>query len=313
MIVNFQLCDHLYIITFIHGILFDDLITLNFIDMKIRQKIAIGFFRTKINILKICSMRKAAEETLRLFLTPMMKTTVKEKEVFSNAEPLQFIFENKLIKGFRCNHPKEKKILILHGFSSSCHNFDKYVTPLVNKNYEVLAFDAPAHGASEGRTTNAVEYSEMIKKISETYGPVSGYISHSFGGIAVCLAMENIPHDSNTKLVLIAPATETNTAVDGAFSMLGLRNERLRKKVDNLIFERSGKETVWFSIRRAMNNIRASVLWFHDEDDDITPLSDALKVKSDNHSNIKFVITKGLGHRKIYRDEMVINETIKFL
>lgn len=258
-------------------------------------------------------MRKAAEETLRLFLTPMMKTTVKEKDVFSNAEPLQFLFENKLIKGYRCNHPKEHKILILHGFSSSCHNFDKYASLLVKKNYEVLAFDAPAHGASEGRTTNAVEYSEMIKKINESYGPIHGYIAHSFGGIALCLAMENLPHDANTKLVLIAPATETTTAVDGAFTILGLKNKRLRKKIDDIIYERSGKETAWFSARRAMYNIRASVLWFHDEDDDITPLSDALKVKSDNHSNIKFVITKGLGHRKIYLDEAVINETVKFL
>ncbi len=281
--------------------------------MKIQQKLAIGFFRTKINILKIFSIRMAATETLRLFLTPMMKTTVKEKEVFLNAEALQFTFDNKLIKGYRSNHPKEDKILILHGFSSSCHNFDKYVSPLVNKNYEVLAFDAPAHGASEGKTTNAVEYSELIKKINEIYGPISGYIAHSFGGIAVCLAMENITHDSHTKIVLIAPATETNTAVDGAFSMLGLKNEHLRKTVDELIFERSGKETAWFSIRRAMKNINASVLWFHDENDDITPLSDALKVKSDNHSNINFVITKGLGHRKIYRDETVINETVKFL
>lgn len=281
--------------------------------MKLQQKILIGFFRAKINILKIFSMHKAATETLRLFLTPMMKTSVKEKEIFRNAEPLQFYFENKLIKGYRCNHPKENKILILHGFSSSCHNFDKYVAPLLDKNIEVLAFDAPAHGASEGITTNAVEYSVLIKKIHELYGPINGYIAHSFGGIAICLAMEDMLHDSNTKIVLIAPATETNTAVDGAFSMLGLKNEVLRKTVDTLIFERSGKETDWFSIRRAMNNIDASVLWFHDENDDITPLTDALKVKSDNHSNIKFVITKGLGHRKIYRDETVINETVKFL
>ena len=62
-----------------------------------------------------------------------------------------------------------------------------------------------------------------------------------------------------------------------------------------------------------MNNIRASVLWIHDEDDDITPWADALKVKEDDHPNIKFVITKGLGHRKIYRDETVIKETVKFL
>ncbi|MEP7163721.1 MAG: alpha/beta hydrolase [Ferruginibacter sp.] len=281
--------------------------------MKIQQKIAIGFIRTKINMLRMISHRKAAEETLRVFLTPMMKSRIKEKEVFSRAEPIQFTLNDVLIKGFRCNHPKKHKVLLLHGFSSTCHNFDKYVAPLLEKNYEVLAFDAPAHGSSEGETVNAVEYSMMIKKITEFYGPINGYIAHSFGGIAVCLALEAIPHDAKTKLVLIAPATETSSAVDGAFAMLGIKNEKLRKTFDELVLEKSGRETSWFSVRRAMNNIRASVLWFHDEDDDITPLADAIKVKSDNHSNIKFVFTKGLGHRKIYRDEAVLNAAVKFL
>jgi hypothetical protein len=184
---------------------------------------------------------------------------------------------------------------------------------LLSKDYEVLAFDAPAHGASEGVTVNAIEYCEMIKKICALYGPIDGFLAHSFGGIAVSLALETIPHNEHTKVVLIAPATETSSAVDGAFEMLGIKNIALRKTFDDIIFEKSGKETAWFSIRRAMNNIKASVLWFHDEDDDVTPLSDALKVKSDNHSNIKFVITKGLGHRKIYRDESVVNAAVKFL
>jgi pimeloyl-ACP methyl ester carboxylesterase len=203
--------------------------------------------------------------------------------------------------------------MLLHGFSSSAFNFFKYVQPLENKGYEVLAFDAPAHGESEGSTVNAVEYSEMIKKVIELYGPVDAFIGHSFGGIAICLAMEQLAHDANTKIVLIAPATETVTAIDGAFNMLGIRNNTIRQEFDKIIFETSGKEVSWYSIRRAMNHISASVLWIHDEDDDITPLSDALQVKADGHPNIRFLITKGLGHRKIYRDEDTVNAIVKFL
>ncbi len=54
-----------------------------------------------------------------------------------------------------------------------------------------------------------------------------------------------------------------------------------------------------------MKNISARVLWFHDEDDELTPLHDALMIKQDNHSNVEFVITAGLGHRNIYRDNKV--------
>jgi predicted subunit of tRNA(5-methylaminomethyl-2-thiouridylate) methyltransferase len=113
--------------------------------------------------------------------------------------------------------------------------------------------------------------------------------------------------------VLIAPATETSTAVDGAFTMLKIKNNLVRKEFDKIIFEKSGYPTEWFSIKRAMKNIKAAVLWIHDESDDITPLADALKVKSEQFSNIRFIITKGLGHKKIYRDNDIKNEVINFL
>lgn len=62
-----------------------------------------------------------------------------------------------------------------------------------------------------------------------------------------------------------------------------------------------------------MRNIKAKVLWLHDEDDDITPWNDALKVQEENFPNIRFVITKGLGHRKIYGDLNIKKEVIDFL
>ena len=43
---------------------------------------------------------------------------------------------------------------------------------------------------------------------------------------------------------------------------------------------------------------KAKVRWFHDEDDDITPLADAKKVMDENYPHVDFVITRGLGHRQ---------------
>jgi pimeloyl-ACP methyl ester carboxylesterase len=281
--------------------------------MNVQQKLALAFIRTKLNVLTRISKKKAAEQAFRLFCTPLAKKTRKENDAFKDAEHLQFPLNGLPVKGYRCGHPKPHKVLLLHGFSSSCHNFHAYVAPLVESGCEVLAFDAPAHGASGGKTVHAVEYSAMIKKIIELYGPVQGFLAHSFGGIALSLALEETPHDKDTRVVLIAPATETSTAIDSAFTMLSLRNPVLRKAIDAVIFTVSGRETAWFSIRRAMKNIRANVLWIHDEDDDITPVADALKVKDDNHSHVKFVFTKELGHRRIYRDPGVRNEAIHFL
>ena len=113
-------------------------------------------------------------------------------------------------------------------------------------------------------------------------------------------------------MALIAPATETTTAIDHFFRFLRL-DFALRKEFEKRIIELGGKPTAWYSIRRALKNIRAKVLWFHDEEDNITLLSDALKVKEENYSGVEFVITKGLGHQRIYRDNKVSRAVVEFL
>ena len=268
--------------------------------MKLAQRLTIGYIQTKFKLLAGISKKKAAEQAFILFSTPFLRS--KRSGVPKNAEVLTFKFKNLTINGFRWNFPQKNKVLILHGFGSAAYKFEAYAAPLVQKGYEVLAFDAPAHGNSEGRTVNAVEYAEMINQVIDRYGPIHKFLAHSFGGIALSLALEKKETDPKTKIVFIAPATETTSAVEGAFAMLKMSNAGVKKEFHNIIYRLSGKETAWFSIRRAIKNIRAEVLWIHDEDDDVTPLSDALKVKEDNHPHINFVITKGLGHRRIYHD-----------
>jgi pimeloyl-ACP methyl ester carboxylesterase len=279
--------------------------------MKLSQKLGIAYIRTKFRVLAFTNKRKAAQQAFTLFCTPPAKA--KRKVVPKNAEQIQFKLHNITVKGYRWNHPQPNKVLLLHGFASAAHKFDSYVAPLVKKGYEVIAFDAPAHGDSGGKTINAVEYCNMITKVMELYGPIKGFIAHSFGGIALSLALENSKHDGDTKIVFIAPATETTSAIEGAFKTLHIKDAVVRKEFDNLIFEISGKKPEWFSIRRAIKHIKAQVLWIHDADDTVTPLSDALKVKEDNHAHVKFVITKGLGHNKIYHDTDVKNKVIAFL
>ncbi len=281
--------------------------------MKVQQNLAIGFIRTKLNLLSVVNRRRSGEEAFRLFCTPLSRYKGKEAAVFLKGEKLEFKLAGNTIKGYRCNHPQTKKALLLHGFSSTCHKFDTYAVSLIEKGYEVLAFDAPAHGFSGGATVNAVDYSEMIKKVCDLYGPIDAFISHSFGGIAICLALEEMAHDHDTKLVLIAPATETSTAIDGAFAMLGISSKHIRQSMEEVIFKLSGKTAEWFSVRRALKNIKAAVLWVHDEDDLVTPLADALKVQEDGLPNVQFLITKGLGHQKIYRNPTVKNSILEFL
>lgn len=279
---------------------------------KLAQKIALRYYKAKFKLWSAVSKRKAAEKAFELFCTPQSRNKKELPKIFEQAENLHFKLGADNIKGWRWNKKAGRRVLILHGYESSVTNFDRYVKLLIKKGYEVLAFDAPAHGRSGGKKINAPLYKEMIQEIHQQYGPVESYMAHSFGGLAVCLALEEMSDTTDYRLALIAPATETTTAIDTFFSFLQL-DKLLRQEFDKIIIKKGGVSPEWYSIKRAMKHIKAKVLWVHDEDDDVTPITDVLKVKEENYHNIEFVITKGLGHRRIYRDNKVIQTIIDFL
>lgn len=279
--------------------------------MTLAQTLAIGYLRLQLKALLLFSKKAAARRAFTIFCTPMRKS-VKPVATTAIPENISFELEGHRVAGYRWNHPQQAKVLLLHGFESSAASFSHFVDPLLQKNYEVIAFDAPAHGHSGGRQVTLPMYIETIRKINRLYGSVTMYIAHSFGGLALAHFLETHQHDASTKAVFIAPATETTTAIDFFFQLLRV-NGKLREAFDELIHEKSGEWPSHFSIRRAMKHIRASVLWVHDERDELTPIGDALKIKEDKATNVEFVITKGLGHSRIYRDPDMVQRIIAFL
>jgi len=280
--------------------------------MKLSQRLALRYTRTKFKLLSSISKKKAAEKAFELFCTPQSRNKKPLSKIFEQAAFLHFSIDGVRLQGWRWNHTGGKKVLIIHGFESSVTNFDPYIKPLIKKGYEVLAFDAPAHGRSGGKKITAPLYKKTILEINKRYGPVQSFMAHSFGGLAISLALEEISHNEDYRLALIAPATETTTAIDFFFRFLRL-DPAIRSEFDNLIIKAAGVSPGYYSVSRSMKHIRAKVLWLHDENDDTTPIGDVLKVKAENHPNIEFVITKGLGHRRIYRDSKVQKAIIDFL
>jgi pimeloyl-ACP methyl ester carboxylesterase len=280
--------------------------------MKLKQKIAVDYLRLKFKAFSLLSKKKAAEKAFELFRTPQRRTKKEPSKIFKEAENVRFKLEGFFIHGYRWNKGRSKKVLIVHGFESSIINFEQYVRPLIDKGYEVLAFDAPAHGHSSGDMITAPLFAAMITKIYQLYGPIQSFIAHSFGGLVLSIALEKLQPSDGTKIVFIAPLTEMKTAIDQFFHFVKL-NVGVRKEFDELIANTGDRPVEWYSTHRAIKTISAKILWIHDEDDEQTPLSDALKVKEENLPDVKFIITKGLGHRKIYRDQKIMQEIIDFL
>lgn len=282
-------------------------------NMAFIHKIAFTYLKTSLQITSVFSPRKAAQRAVTLFCSPRRDSRHrKPSAIINRAETVSCRINHLVIRGYRWNHPASKKILIAHGFESAAKNFEGYVQPLINLGYEVVAFDAPGHDRSEGNEIHLPLYVLSLQQIVNQFGPFHAYLGHSLGGLAVTHLAETLPQDSDTKIILIAPATETSTAVKKFFKLLHL-NEKVRTEFERLAVERNGVLPEHFSVRRAIRNIKAQVLWLHDTQDDVTPFSDAEKVKNDQHPNIRFIISSGLGHSKIYRKQQTIGHVIQFL
>jgi pimeloyl-ACP methyl ester carboxylesterase len=282
--------------------------------MKIAQNLALRYTRARINILSLASPRKAALEAFRLFATPQQRPAGKGTDLYRKGDRLSFHHDGHTIRGrvWLPADPPVRKILVAHGWESNIRFFEDYLPLLLEKGCEVVAFDAPAHGASGGKRFLLPNYVQALRHVEQHHGPFDAYIGHSLGGLALALLLESSPHNETTRLVLIAPAVETTTALSAFGRMLHLSPEIIRG-IDEYCQEISGHHFEWYSLRRALSAIHARVLYLQDQTDRVTPLKEALAVQKDGHPNIQFVFTTDLGHRRIAREPAIMEQIVDFI
>lgn len=283
--------------------------------LKLAQRIALGYYKTKFSLLSLLSHQRAARSVFRLFCTPYSgKPRRKAPPVFERGQKLNLRFHQLTLHGWRWmpETPNGKKILIVHGFDSCSYRFDRYIIPLNRMGFEVFAFDAPGHGLSGGKTINALAYSQAILEQETLYGPFYAIMAHSLGGLAASLAFEQLPGQEHRKLVLIAPSTETTTAIERFFRVMPVHDNT--KAAFHRVIEEIGQKPVsHYSVSRIVQELKAPVLWIHDEEDNVCPYADTLAVQALGLPNVEFFITKGLGHSGVYRQNNVFRKILSFL
>lgn len=280
--------------------------------MKIPQKLGLLYYRTVINSLALVSKQAAAKKALTLFSTPLKRTSTPDTDWIRAAKTETVECKGLKLHCYRWNTESSRKLLIIHGFESAAGNYQHFIQPLTDKGYQVIAFDAQAHGNSEGTRITLFDFEENIRAIYNKYGPFNAYIAHSFGGLTLMHFCEQLPATPAPRIVLVAPATESVSAINRFFRMLKL-NRRIRPRFDQLVEEKAGMKAEAISIRRSLDHIPFAVLWVHDRQDPITPFDDVAPIKNAAPPTVEFMITEGLGHRRIYRDAGVVNRITDFV
>lgn len=108
------------------------------------------------------------------------------------------------INGFKWGSGKNK-ILLSHGWGSKAADFTELINALLElPNTEIIAFDAPANGSSDGDLSNLLLFVGAVKSVIMKTGKPDVVIGHSFGAMANVVGLHELAIQPKL-LVSIAP------------------------------------------------------------------------------------------------------------
>lgn len=261
-----------------------------------------------IQFLFFFNSKKAINKAYTLFCTPRKGKILPEQEDFlEEAEDETILIDTIYIQTYRWSSMGET-ILLIHGWESNTHRWKVLIQKLHEKGYNVIAFDAPAHGNSTGKILNVPLYTKCLQKIVELYRP-NHMIGHSVGGMATIFHQYTYQNKEIEKLIVLAPPSKLSRIMKGYQEILKL-SPKFMKALNHYFKEKHGYYFDEFSMANFAKNLVVKGLLIHDKNDDIAPYSEAKDI-SKNWNNAQFITTENYGH-SLFFDE-VDNMIIDFL
>ena len=203
-----------------------------------------------------------------------------------------------------------KPVLFIHGWSGRGTQVAPYVDHLVNNGHRVISYDAPAHGNTPGTQTSVLQIYDVIHALDKTYGAFHATITHSFGGMLLAYAMQyNFRTD---RAVCICPPASIDSILDNFQRTLAIPDvviERMKQRLFTM-YGLDLKQRI--STIENARSITCPGLIIHDQNDEDIDWHDGEAV-AEAWPDAEFVLTQGLGHRRILRDENTVNRIIDFI
>ena len=256
----------------------------------------------------------AGRMAYKLWLTPTrFKTPASEQKALKSANIESRCINDNDITTFTwqtAGADDRPTVLLVHGWSGRGTQMGSFAEPLNNAGYRVISFDAPAHGKSSGKQTNLYEISETILALQDIYGTFDSVITHSFGGPCTALAIR-LGLKTN-RIVSICPPATTIGLIDKFSDALLLNKKTRHNLVDRITTTFGGHVWEELSMKNSIRDVDIPGQVIHDAHDDDVPWQEGQAV-AHAWNNAPFIITSGLGHRRILRDSSVIESTLKFL
>lgn len=261
----------------------------------------VGF---KLNSLFLVRPELAVLQAFQLFCGPRKGRAKPHQETFLNpAKNGKITVDGKALQTYRWKGNKET-ILLLHGWESNTHRWKELIEKLQKEDYNIVAFDAPAHGNSSGKLFNVPLYSKCVNIFVEKFLP-DYIIGHSMGAMTSVYQQHFHPTDGIKKLILLGPPSELSLIMKDYQKILNLA-PRLMISLETYFHAKFGFTFKEFSIAKFAKTIKQPGLLIHDTYDKIAPVS-ASKAIHANWENSELMLTEGAGHTL---DNNLIHTTI---
>jgi pimeloyl-ACP methyl ester carboxylesterase len=200
-------------------------------------------------------------------------------------------------------------VLLVHGWQGRASQLAAFVAPLVRAGYRVVAFDAPAHGASSGARTTLVHFARAVEAVARAAGPLAAVVAHSLGAAATTIALSRGMRAE--RVVFLAPMADVPAALARFSSYLGL-DKTARHAFVARIERRTATPLEAIDGLRLATRLRVPLLVLHDETDAEIPLSESRALTALWHG-ARLVTTRGLGHRALVHDLDTVTRAVAFV
>lgn len=238
------------------------------------------------------------------FSVPRHPRPAAEQALLDRGRPLSWQIDGETVRGHRWG--EGPNVLLLHGWGGRGSQLGGFIEPLSRAGYAVVAVDLPGHGDSPAATTSLPRFARTARALLAELD-VQAVVAHSLGGLA---ALAALAHSGRAVPAVIIGAPAGPAAIIAEFlARLGLP-AALRPRLQAVVEARVAAPMAAYEAEALCDQVRAPVLVVHDQDDKEVPAAESERLRGRRFHQHR---TRGLGHRRILRDEAVIGLACRFI
>lgn len=242
-----------------------------------------------------------------LFRTPFLHTRSEEQlAILGSARPFLVPSGPYLLRGYR--YPGSGPTVVLtHGWQGSAASWYRLVPLLVEAGFSVVTFDAPGH-SGKPRVATLPVYAQGLADVAALFGPVHALVGHSFGGMASARVARELP--DLKALVLLGTPDKTRALMDGFARRVSMAEANLAA-FEQRVLNTLGGPIEEEETSRYVQQVGCPVMVLHDRGDEVIKLEAGESIAK--AAGTELIVTEGLGHRLIIRDDDVLTRVAAFI